>query len=157
MLAIREAQPFEADILTDIAVRSESYWGYDPDFMNNFKLKYKVTEQFIEENPTYVIEKDGRIIGFYGMINHNNETELEYLYVEPEHIGKGIGKLLWDHFVNRCRQDGIERITLVTSPQAVGFYTKQGAVQTGEVESLVRKGRMVPKLVYDIGRDGRSE
>jgi ribosomal protein S18 acetylase RimI-like enzyme len=58
--------------------------------------------------------------------------------------------MLWDHCIRYCEDNGIDRITLVTSPQAVGFYTKQGAVQVGEAESLVRKGRIIPKLVYDI-------
>lgn len=150
MFRIRRAQTCEADILTDIAIRSEAYWGYDADFMNNFKTIYRVTARFVEENPTYVAENVDRIIGFYGVSKCDNETELEYLYVEPEHIGKGIGKLLWDHCIKHCKDNGIDRLTLVTSPQAVGFYAKQGAVQIGEVESLVRKGRMVPKLIYDI-------
>lgn len=148
---IRKAQACEADILTDIAVRSESYWGFDPDFMSNFKSIYRVTEKFINKNPTFVIEENDRIIGFYGVSNCGSDTELEYLYVGPEHIGKGIGKLMWNHLIVHCKDNSIDRITFVTSPQAVGFYTKQGAVQVGEVESLVRKGRMVPRFIYDIG------
>lgn len=52
--------------------------------------------------------------------------------------------------VSYCKENSIDRIVLVTSPQAVGFYTKQGAVQVGEAESLVRKGRMVPKLIQTL-------
>ena len=150
MLTIRKAKTDEASVLTDIAIKSEAYWGYDPDFMDSFRSIYSVTEKFIDENPTYVAEEDGNILGFYGVSGGGDGVELEYLYVSPEYIGNEIGKLLWDHMDKYCRESNVDRIILVTSPQAVGFYTKQGAVQVGEVESLVRKGRMVPKLVYSI-------
>ena len=57
MYTIRQAIMSETNILTDIAIRSESYWGYDSDFMNNFKSIYRVTEEFINNNPTFVIEE----------------------------------------------------------------------------------------------------
>lgn len=150
MLGIRRAKSEEAAVLTDIAVRSEAYWGYDPEFMESFRRAYKVTEGFIKENTVYVIEEQGSILGFYGIASDKGETELEYFYVCPECIGKGLGKLLWTHLAGYCRENGIAGISLVTSPQAVGFYTKLGAEQAGEIESLVRKGRMVPKLVCDF-------
>ncbi|HEX2946498.1 MAG TPA: GNAT family N-acetyltransferase [Clostridia bacterium] len=145
---IRQAKADESAVLTDIAIRSEAYWGYDPDFMNSFKTTYKVTDGFINKNPTYILEEQEKILGFYGLSLDKEETELEYLYIDPLYIGKGYGKRLWNHMVGYCKENGIDKIVLVTSPQAVGFYTKLGAWQIGEVESLVRKGRMVPKLIY---------
>lgn len=58
-------------------------------FMENFKSIYKVTEEFISDNPTFVVEEDESIIGFYGILNGDKEASLEYLYVEPKSIGKG--------------------------------------------------------------------
>ncbi len=150
MHRIRRAKSEEAAVLTDIAVRSEAYWGYEPEFMESFRRAYKLTESFINKNPVYVIEEQGRILGFYGIVPEKVVAELEYFYVGPECIGKGLGKLLWTHLVGYCKENGIAGISLVTSPQAVGFYTKLGAEQVGEIESLVRKGRMVPKLVCDF-------
>lgn len=150
MYKIRPAEICESKILTDIAVRSEAYWGYDSTFMENFKSLYKVTGEFISNNPTFVLEEDDSIIGFYGILIGEKETSLEYLYIEPESIGKGYGKILWDHMVNTCKNQGIKEIVLVTSPQAKEFYTKMGAVQSGEVESIVMKGRKIPRLVYTI-------
>jgi ribosomal protein S18 acetylase RimI-like enzyme len=118
--------------------------------MDNFRKTYKVTESFIEENPVYVVEERESILGFYGIVSDKGETELEYFYIGPEYIGKGLGSFLWTHLVGYCRENGIAGISLVTSPQAVGFYKKLGAEQVGEVESLVRKGRMVPKLICDF-------
>lgn len=47
------------------------------------------------------------------------------------------------------RKKEICRIHFVTSPQAVGFYRKMGAVRDGETRSPV-DGRPVPHFVYDV-------
>lgn len=150
MFKIRRAQICEAKILTDLVVRSEAYWGYDSTFMENFKSLYRVTEQFINNNETFIIEENEDIIGFYALLIDEKETSLEYLYVEPICIGKGYGKLLWDDMIESCKNWGIKEITLVTSPQVKEFYIKMGAVQIGEVDSLVIKDRKIPKLLYKI-------
>jgi GNAT superfamily N-acetyltransferase len=150
MLNIRRAQVCESEILTNIAIRSEAYWGYDLNFMEKFKFIYKVTEEFINNNPTFVIEEGENIIGFYGVTSSDKETSLEYLYVEPQKIGKGYGKLLWNHMVDVCSKRGMNEIVLVTSPQAKEFYIKMGAIPSGEVDSLVIKDRKVPKLIYRL-------
>lgn len=153
MVKIRRAEKYESQILTDIAIRSEAYWGYDASFMESFKSNYKVTEEFISEQPTFVLEELECVIGFYGLLCCEDEVSLEYLYVEPSFIGKGYGKLLWNHMVYICKSQCIKEVVFVTSPQAKDFYTKLGAVQTGEVESLVKKGRLVPKLIFSVEND----
>ncbi|WP_432662988.1 GNAT family N-acetyltransferase [Wukongibacter baidiensis] len=150
MFKIRPANIYEAEILTDIAARSEAYWGYDSTFIENFKSLYRVTEDWIDNTLTFVIEEDKDIIGFYSLLLDEKKTSLEYLYIEPKNIGKGYGKLLWEHMVKSCKEQDIDEIVLVTSPQAKEFYTKMGAIQTGEVESIVIKDRKIPKLIYTI-------
>jgi len=53
---------------------------------------------------------------------------------------------MWNHLVNYCKEHNINNCTLVTSPQAKGFYDKMGAIQIGEVESILKKGRKIPIL-----------
>jgi N-acetylglutamate synthase-like GNAT family acetyltransferase len=152
MLNIRSAKMDESETLTNIATRSESYWGYDSDYMGKFRLIYKVTEEFISKNPTFIIEEDDNIIGFYGVLTENDVTSLEYFFIEPEYIGQGYGKLLWSHLVKGCKIIGIEEFSIVTSPQAQEFYVKMGAITCGEVESLLKKGRIIPQLIYTVER-----
>ncbi|AOT71501.1 GNAT family N-acetyltransferase [Geosporobacter ferrireducens] len=148
MLTVRQAKAGEHEILTKLAMRSEAHWGYDSDFMETFESIYGVTEAFINIHPTFVMEEKGNIVGFYSILINNQGTSLEYFYIEPAFIGKGYGKLLWNHMVESCKNYGIKEIVFVTSPQAKEFYTRMGAEQTGEVESLVKKGRKIPRLVY---------
>lgn len=148
MVNIRNAKANEYNVLTNIATKSEAYWGYDSDYMGKFKSIYSVSEEFIRNNPTVIIEENENIIGFYGVLTKNGEVSLEYFFIEPKYIGTGYGKLLWNYLIKDCRNLDIKAFNIVTSPQAKEFYIKMGAMQCGEVESLLRKGRIIPQLIY---------
>ncbi len=150
MWNIRRAKKEEAKRLFDIAINSEAYWDYDNDYMNLFKKKYKVTEEFINKNSTYLIEDNKIILGFYGLVINDKVALLEYLYIEPDSIGHGYGKLLWNHMIDVCKKKDIKKIELVTSPHAKEFYIKMGARPVGQVESPVIQGRKIPKLIYNL-------
>lgn len=150
MKSITRAETKDALILTNIAIRSEAYWGYNFEFMEKFKSVYKISEDFIENNPTYIIIDEDIIVGFYGILINESEISLEYLFIEPQYIGKGYGKMLWNHMISECKVLNIKEFMLVTSQQAKEFYIKLGAKICGEVDSLVIKGRKVPKLIYKV-------
>ena len=150
MICIRPAELFEAGILTDLASKSEAYWGYDSDFMKKFGEVYKVTEDFLCKNTTFIISENDAIIGFYSVSTGEEECSLEYFYIDPRNIGKGYGRILCEHMMEYCKKLGIKEIFAVTSPQAKEFYEKMGAVQVAEVESLLKKGRVIPKLKFSF-------
>ena len=150
MLNVRLTKPYEYEVLTDIAIKSEAYWGNDSDYMEKFKRVYKVTEEFISNNPTFVIQEDDSIVGFYSVLIDDSEVSLEYFFIEPQSIGRGYGKLIWNHLINTCRDLSIKEFVIVTSPQAKEFYIKMGAIPFGEVESLLKKGRIIPRLIYAV-------
>jgi SAM-dependent methyltransferase/ribosomal protein S18 acetylase RimI-like enzyme len=146
MYHILAAEGNEASELSRIAIESESYWGYDSDFMNKFKVMYQVTEEFIRKNPTFILYENDKIIGFYALSIKPEENTIEYFYIETQYIGKGYGEKMWTHLANYCKGHNIKDFTLVTSPEAKAFYEKMGAVHIGEVESTLKKGRKIPKL-----------
>ncbi|MGC7873381.1 GNAT family N-acetyltransferase [Desulfosporosinus sp. SYSU MS00001] len=150
MLRIRSAKTGESETLTNIAIRSEAYWGYGSSYMEKFQSIYKMTEEFIIKNPTFVIEEDQNLLGFYGILTNNNDSILEYFFVDSIYIGHGYGKILWNQLVNNCKDLGIKKFCIVTSPQAKEFYVKMGANVCGEVESLLKKGRLIPVLIYSV-------
>ena len=150
MINIRRAKVGDADILTNIAINSEAYWGYDEDYMESFKDTYRVSENYISNYPTFLIEDDKEVVGFYGILMNEGETELEYFFIDPRYIRKGYGKLLWQHVIETARSLNIKAFEIITSPEAIGFYTKLGALKIGEVESLVKVGRKIPRLIYKM-------
>lgn len=150
MNKIRRASSKDAKLLADLEIRSESYWGYDSNFMDRFKEIYLITEEFILNHPTYVLKSNKEIIGFYGLLQKNDITSLEYLFIEPMYIGKGYGKVLWNHALEECKKLGIREFTIITSPDARGFYLKLGATIYNQVDSQISKGKKTPILIYRL-------
>jgi len=152
---IRSARIKDAETLTNLAAESESYWGYDEEFMEIYKIIYSITPDNISDNPTYVIEDEEDIIGFYNVIQEGYLGYLEYFYIKPEYMRKGFGRIMWDNMVDVCENLGILEIELVTSSQAKDFYIKMGAVVVKEVESQI-DNRKIPKIRYKIKRKCRG-
>lgn len=151
MWKIRSASSKEDEILTSIAAESEAYWGYDEEFMEIYKIIYNVTPEIISENLAYVLEDEGDIIGFYVVIQEAYLGEVEYFYIKPRYMGKGYGRIMWEHMIDLCESFGILEIELVTSPQAKEFYINMGVVVVSEVLSQVNS-RKIPKLRCEVLR-----
>lgn len=149
-MMIRPATPDEGEVLSQLAARSEAYWGYDEAFMARFRELYRITETFIAANPTFVMVESDQILGFFSLIRESTPVTLEYFYIDPSMIGKGYGKQMWQHLILQCQTLGIESLEWVTSPQAKEFYLRMGAVQTGESKSMIND-RMLPQFQIEIG------
>ena len=54
----------------------------------------------MRENPTIVLLENSSIIGVFSFVKSENETELEYFYIDPRYIGKGYGKKMWEVMQN---------------------------------------------------------
>ncbi|WP_422487354.1 GNAT family N-acetyltransferase [Gudongella sp. DL1XJH-153] len=147
---IRRANPKEHEILTDLAVTSESYWGYDKKFLSAFRSIYGLSEDYIMNHPTFVMEDDDEIIGFYNLIESDEEVTLEYFYIDPVNIRKGYGSQLWEHLVEFCKNRGILELQFVSSPEARKFYEKMGAVVVGEADSRVMTDRRILKWKFVV-------
>jgi GNAT superfamily N-acetyltransferase len=59
--------------------------------------------------------------------------ELDGLFVEPDLMGRGIGRELVADVVTRS--DGAERLDVIANPRAVGFYEKLGFLAGDTVET----------------------
>ncbi|MFE0013980.1 acetyltransferase [Mesorhizobium sp. NPDC059054] len=100
----------------------------------------KLRDQYIPALEVYVAEgEDGRATGFSGLDGVN----LEMLFIDPAHHGRGIGKQLIDHAValkGRLKVDVNEQ-----NPGALAFYLKCGFTQVGRSE-LDGSGKPFPLL-----------
>jgi hypothetical protein len=75
------------------------------------------------------------VVGFYLLAGGPPEAELAQMFVEPSHIGAGVGRTLWANAVETAAALGVERITIDADPHAEAFYLAMGAVRVGEVPS----------------------
>ncbi len=147
---IRPARAGEAGLLSDLALRSKAHWGYDAEFLEACRAELTIPADYITNAPVFVLEEDGRVVGFYGLREQGTELELLYLFVEPAAIGGGHGKRLWEHAVETAVRLGFQKISIESDPYAEAFYLAMGARRVGEVPSSLRAGRALPLLEFSL-------
>lgn len=149
-LNIRSAIESEASLLTELALRSKGHWGYDALFLEECRIDLTITPEYIASHPIFVVEENERVVGFYSLEKQaHGDVELMHLFVEPDAIGGGYGKRLWQHAVETARELGFQEMVIGSDPQAEAFYQAMGARRVGEVASIVR-GRMLPLLRFTL-------
>ena len=150
---IRGAYPHEADSLSRLAVRSKGHWGYSQEFLDACRSELTVdASRFGTDGYECFVAHDGdSILGFYALARVSAETyELEALFVDPEHIGRGIGRALIQHAIGYLYDNCVERMIIQGDPNATEFYTAAGAQQIGTRASGSIPGRELPLFELPI-------
>lgn len=132
---IRSAHPEEAEILSELAWMSQSYWDYSPEQMSDFSASLLVTQEFLEQNPTYLIENEdlGEVVGFYALEQADDSLWwMRRLWVAPAHIGTGVGQLLFLHACELAETMGAEKLCILSNSNAEAFFLYMGAERVGE-------------------------
>ena len=150
VVIIRPARGDEADLLTDLGLRAKAVWGYDAGFLARCRTVMTVKAANIESRPHAVAELNGRIAGFYGFEPEPESVGLDYMFVEPDLIGRGIGRALWRHAVETARGLGYPALIVVSDPNAEGFYLKMGCRRIGTRPSELENGRRLPLLRFEL-------
>jgi GNAT superfamily N-acetyltransferase len=104
----------------------------------------------IASRPHYVAEVGGRVVGFYGFEPEAEGIGLDYLFIDNEFVGRGIGRALWHHAVATARTLGHAAMIVVSDPNAEGFYLRMGCRRMGTRPSDLENGRQLPLLRYDL-------
>ena len=154
MMRIRRADPAEAAFLTDLAFRSKALWGYDAAFMEQCRRELTVTADYIGSTDVYVLEEDGRVVGFHALeYSAPDRAELGLLFIEPHRVGAGFGSALLEHAVTHARSRGCTALVIQGDPHAEPFYRARGAVPIGSRPSASIPGRELPLFRIDLTAD----
>ena len=100
----------------------------------------------VEEADTIVAERDGAQLGFMTMDMENGY--LDFAYVAPEAMGKGVADALYAVIEGRARARGLTRLETEASLLAQPFFKRHGwrLVKAQEVE---RGGVKIPNAVME--------
>ena len=136
----------DARILTEIALKSKAFWGYTDEQIKSWTTDLTVSEQLIQEMIVYKFVFETKTVGFY-ILNQpkDKNIELEFLFVLPKFIGKGIGSELINHSFKKAISLACKSITLLADPNAVSFYQSKGFEVIGQKESSI-PNRFLPLL-----------
>ncbi|MGE5223585.1 MAG: GNAT family N-acetyltransferase [Omnitrophica WOR_2 bacterium] len=145
---IIRAIPVDAKRLTQITLASKAYWGYSENWMTAWSRLLKIDPEYVIKNEVYKLYLEGVISGWYSLVIQPPTAVLDHLWILPEHIGKGLGRMLFMHALRIAREHEVKKLEIESDPHAVGFYTKMGAQYVRNAISDM--GRPVPILAIDL-------
>lgn len=144
-MRIEEASPDDHHALTTLMRQSKAFWKYDQNQLNRWQQELTISPSFINQNQIFKASNDHEIVGFYEYAVHPPLVKLKSLFVLPRHIGKGLGKLLMDHFLARVLTSEAD-IVLDADPHAEEFYRRFG-FRTVALKPMSIADRFLPIMV----------
>ncbi|MFH1336217.1 MAG: GNAT family N-acetyltransferase [Candidatus Zixiibacteriota bacterium] len=128
---IREVELQDVDSIVNLhrkVVAQENGKCYSPEIIKEWLSQISpksVSQQLsIKDTPWYLIEDDGRLVGF-SQFSIEDKTFYQ-INIDPEFKGKGYGKKLYQFIEDRFRSAGVDKIELWSTINAKEFYEKQG-------------------------------
>ena len=151
-LKIRKAQLEDLPELNRVLRASKGHWGYSQAYLDEFMEKLGVTENCIANYQIFCVNVDDQFVGFYGFRkNEDDKDELDFFFLDPRYIGKGIGLLMWDSCLDTAKTLGIKDFVLNSEPNAETFYLKLGCKKIGYKKSVVSwETRSIPIMSYSL-------
>lgn len=131
---IRKARPNERLDLEELQHRAALAV---PDYREQLKANPEAIHlpmEHIERGQVIVAEAVAGVAGFSVILVGEEAVELEGLFVEPDHWGKGVGSALVEEATHVARRAGFS-LTVIAAPAAHGFYEKCGFSVEGETET----------------------
>ncbi|WP_299444335.1 GNAT family N-acetyltransferase [uncultured Aquimarina sp.] len=149
-MKIEKAIKNDSNDLTELTIRSKSHWNYSKEQIEEWRDDLTVSEIYILEKEVYKLINRNDLIGYYSYFRINDlDVKLENLFIEPEFIRKGFGKMLMNDFLQRIQNAKFERIILDADPNVEKFYEKIGFKVIGKLETSI-KNRFLPIMEMKI-------
>ena len=145
-LTLRGALPGEAELLTDLCLRSKAVWGYDAAFMTACRGELTIAARDFASSRIQVAVRDGRIIAMAQLAQHGGMADIDKLFVDPDALRSGAGRALFAWCVETAKAAGAAALTVVADPDAAAFYRRMGMRDDGWEPSGSIPGRVLPKL-----------
>ena len=150
-MQIIRARPEDAARLTEIAFTAKRHWGYPDRWMESWRDILTVKPEFIASHETFSAVVGGLSVGFYALGQKNGRLDLLHMWVLPAWMGRGIGRSLFYHALERTKALGFRGLEIESDPNAEGFYQHLGARRVGAaIHTVEELRRELPVLVYEI-------
>jgi GNAT superfamily N-acetyltransferase len=155
-ITIRPARAGEAPILTELCIRAKAHWGYDPGFMAAAARLLRIREAEIGAGHVLAALRSGDPaappcgVAAIVPLRRPHWCELSHLFVVPENLRLGIGRILFHSAVSLARDKGATHLSILSDPNAAAFYEKLGARRCGEAPSGVEPTRRLPLFEFAI-------
>lgn len=157
MIRLRNALQDELSSLSALCLRSKAHWGYDAAFITACRAELTLHPDDLQTTNIQVAESDAAVAGLAQVRVVGMEANLLKLFIEPALLGAGIGRLLFEWATSKARDLGATTMTIDADPGAAPFYERMGAHHAGFVPSGSIPGRMLPRMLMQLGRQQRAQ
>jgi N-acetylglutamate synthase-like GNAT family acetyltransferase len=125
-----------------LVARSKAHWSWPEGYLERSLPLHTLAPTYLRHNYCFeVLGADGELLAFFAVVASDERVVLDNLWVEPELIGRGIGRSACEYIVRLAREHGWRKLWVLPDPPAEGFYRKTGFVDTGErVPSRIPEG-----------------
>jgi GNAT superfamily N-acetyltransferase len=126
-MRIRNATAPEAPVLEALQRRSSDVWEAYREQLAANPDAIELPQRFIDEGWVRVAVNDrDEPIGFSVVVPVSRAVdELDGLFVEPDHMGSGVGRALVEDAAARASREGVQLLEVTAGP-AHGFYESVG-------------------------------
>ncbi len=148
-MSIVRARLEHADILTQITIAAKRHWNYPEHWIQFWLPALTISPEYISRNGTWLATLSDAPVAYYSLRQEDNELWLDNLWVLPEHMGKGIGKILFNHALERSQEYGTSVLKIEADPNAESFYEHMGALKVYETFTEIGGNlRILPVMEY---------
>ncbi len=149
-LVIRPPVLAELDALSALQLRSKAHWGYDATFMAACTDELTLTPKDLSDTALVLADLGGTLAGVAQVGPKGQDADLFGLFVDPPHMGAGLGRTLFQWCVAAARDVSDDRLLIDADPDAAAFYERMGARRIGTAPSGSIPGRLLPLLEYRL-------
>ena len=145
-MGIVKAEKSDHEILSTITKLSKAHWGYSNEQMKLWDDELTISANYIESNIVFKLIVKNKTVAYYSLeIQSAEKILLENLFVLPEYIGKGYGKLMLHDSIEKARRLKFKEMVLEADPHATDFYKKNGFEIIGRKATSI-KDRFMPVM-----------
>jgi len=142
----------DAEVITRLVLRSKRHWDYSEAFMAVMTpaLVFELADLEGPSDRVEVLEVEGELRGVFRLRRRTELAFLEDLFVDPEAMGHGYGRLLFERAATVAREWGFGVMEFESDPNAERFYLHLGAERVGMSPSTLMPGRSIPLMRYAL-------
>ncbi len=149
-MKIRKARIEERDQINAMIMRSKAHWGYDDAFMAACRDELSLSAERLLSDDLRVLANDNAVAGTVELVMDGQEAHLYKLFVDPDVIGSGAGRILYEWALARAKSFNATAMLIDADPDASEFYEYMGAKTIGKTPSGSIPGRFLPLMRHEL-------
>jgi ribosomal protein S18 acetylase RimI-like enzyme len=155
VVSIRDARADEALALESLQRRASDVWEeYRVQLAANPGAIAPPHQAIAEGRVRVAVDGSGRRLGFSVVLAvADGKCELDDLFVEPDRMRRGVGRMLVHDLATRAAAAGASHVDVIANPNALGFYARVGFEVTGQASTQFGNA---PRMTLDLSRARRA-